>query len=135
MAEVKKKHGCDCGCEHEHKLPHDHGTNTLEIFEKSYENKSFEEVADIFSLVSDSTRLKIFCLLCHTEDCVINIAAAVGMSSPAVSHHLRVLKQSKLIASRKEGKEVYYTVAKTREAELLHGAVDRMMEICCMNEK
>ncbi|MBQ2747756.1 MAG: winged helix-turn-helix transcriptional regulator [Firmicutes bacterium] len=114
-----------------HKLPHDHGTNTLEIFEKSYENKSFEEVADLFSLVADSTRLKIFSLLCHTEDCVINIAAAVGMSSPAVSHHLRVLKQSHLIGSRKVGKEVYYTVAETKEAELLHGAVDRMMEICC----
>lgn len=112
-------------------LPHDHGTNTLEVFEKAYENKSFEEVADLFSLIADSTRLKIFCLLCHTEDCVINIAAAVGMSSPAVSHHLRVLKQSHLIAGRKVGKEVYYTIADTKEAELLHGAVDRMMEICC----
>lgn len=122
---------------HEHnagRLPHDHGTNTLEIFEKSYENKSFEEVADLFSLVADSTRLKIFSLLCHTEDCVINIAAAVNMSSPAVSHHLRVLKQSRLIGSRKIGKEVYYTVADTKEAELLHGAVDRMMEICCNKE-
>lgn len=133
MTDIEKLHECDGGCEHEHmhKLPHDHGTNTLEIFEKSYENKSFEEVADLFSLVADSTRLKIFSLLCHTEDCVINIAAAVGMSSPAVSHHLRVLKQSHLIGSRKVGKEVYYTVAETKEAELLHGAVDRMMEICC----
>lgn len=66
------------------KLPHDHGTHTLEIFKGTYENRSFEDAADIFSLVSDSTRLKIFCLLCHTEDCVINIAAAVQMSSPAV---------------------------------------------------
>lgn len=111
------------------KLPHDHGTHTLEIFEGTFENHSFEDVADIFSLVSDSTRLKIFCLLCHTEDCVINLAAAVQMSSPAVSHHLRVLKNAHLIQSRKVGKEVYYTVADTREAELLHGAVDRMMEI------
>lgn len=115
----------------DHILPHDHGTNTLEVFEKTYENRSFEDVADMFALVGDSTRLKIFCLLCHTEDCVINIAAAVNMSSPAVSHHLRVLKQSKLIASRKVGKEVYYTIANTKEATLLHGAVDRMMEIKC----
>ena len=110
------------------KLPHDHGTHTLEIFKGTYENRSFEDAADIFSLVSDSTRLKIFCLLCHTEDCVINIAAAVQMSSPAVSHHLRVLKNARLISSRKAGKEVYYTVADTREAELLHAAVDKMME-------
>ena len=51
------------------------------------------------------------------------------MSSPAVSHHLRVLKNARLISSRKAGKEVYYTVADTREAELLHAAVDKMMEI------
>ena len=42
------------------KLPHDHGTHTLEIFKGTYENRSFEDAADIFSLVSDSTRLKIF---------------------------------------------------------------------------
>lgn len=113
------------------KLPHDHGTHTLEIFEGTFENKSFEDVADLFSLISDSTRLKIFCLLCHTEDCVLNIAAAIEMSSPAVSHHLRVLKGAKLVSSRKVGKEVYYTIADNREAELLHGAVDRMLEIRC----
>ena len=113
------------------KLPHDHGTNTIEIIEGTLENKSFEEVADIFAIVSDSTRLKIFCLLCHTEDCVINIAAAVEMSSPAVSHHLRVLKNARLVSSKKVGKEVYYTMADTCEAKLLHGAVDKMMQIKC----
>ena len=61
----------------------------------------------------------------------MNIAAAIEMSSPAVSHHLRVLKGAKLVSSRKVGKEVYYTIADNREAELLHGAVDRMLEIRC----
>ena len=115
----------------QYKLPHDHGTNTLEIFAGTHENKSFEDVADIFSLVSDSTRLKIFCLLCHTEDCVINIAAAVDMSSPAVSHHLRILKKSGIISSRRDGKEVYYSLADTPQAKLLHRSIDALFEISC----
>ena len=119
----------------ERKLPHDHGTKTLEIFERSYADKSFEEAAYMFTLIGDSTRLKIFSLLCHTEDCVINIAAAVEMSSPAVSHHLRILKQARLIESRKVGKEVYYTLAESREAELLHAVVDKMMKIKCPEEE
>ena len=112
-------------------LPHDHGTRTFEIFEGTFSETSFEDVADMFSVIADSTRLKVFTLLCHTEDCVINIAATVGMSSPAVSHHLKVLKTYKLISSRKVGKEVYYTVADTNEAKLLHKAVDDMMQIRC----
>ena len=115
----------------DNRLPHDHGTHTMEIFEGTFEHKSFEDVADIFGVLADATRLKVFCLLCHAEDCVVNIAAAVGMSSPAVSHHLKVLKANKLISSHKVGKEVYYTVADTKEAELLHEAVDHMMEIRC----
>ena len=111
-------------------LPHDHGTKTLEVMQE-YNQKSFEEIADVFSLLSDSTRLKIFCLLCHAQDCVINIAAAVDMSSPAVSHHLKVLKTAGLIESCKAGKEVYYSLAKTKEAELLHRAVDEIMQIRC----
>ena len=57
------------------------------------------------SLLSDPSRLRIFWLLCHCEECVMNISALVDMSSPAVSHHLRNLKASGLIVSRREGKE------------------------------
>lgn len=113
------------------KLPHDHGTNTLELIKIVPKVHTFEEVSDSFALISDSTRLKIFWLLCHSEDCVVNIAAAVGMSSPATSHHLRVLKQAKLITSSKKGKEVHYKIADTSEAELLHKSIDSLLEIKC----
>ena len=65
------------------------------------------------------------------EECVSDIAAAVNMSSPAVSHHLRNLKQSGLIISRREGKEVLYTLAKTKEAILVHQMIDDIFEINC----
>ena len=126
---------------HEHKhgetLPHDHGTITGEILEEinsTTERGAFEEASDVFALLGDATRLKIFWLLCHSEDCVINIAAAVGMSAPAVSHHLKMLKQMKLIKSRKIGKEVHYKAVDTDEVKLLHEVVESLLKIKCPTE-
>ena len=112
-------------------LPHDHGTHTLALLENMPELQTFEKVSGTFQMISDPTRLKILWLLCHSEECVINIAAAIDMSSPAVSHHLRVLKQAGLLTSRREGKEAYYTLAKTAEAELVHTIVDSVFDMNC----
>ena len=56
---------------------------------------------------------------------MINISALVDMTSPAVSHHLRQLKASGLIVSRRGGKEVYYTAADTEQSRLLHLAIEK----------
>ena len=53
------------------------------------------------------------------------------MSSPAVSHHLKLLKQSGLITSRRSGKEVYYKAADTEQAQLLHRMIERILQIAC----
>ncbi len=112
------------------KLPHDHGTSEEFLAERPSE-ETFGKASDIFSLIGDSTRLKILWLLCHSNECVINIAAAIDMSSPAVSHHLKVLKSQGLVVSQRKGRETYYTLADTPEAEIVHGAVDSMLEIKC----
>lgn len=119
-------------------LPHDHGTGTAEILQhgklgESFSGDSiiFEETADAFAMLGDTSRLKIFTLLCHTEDCVTNIAAAVNMSLPAVSHHLKMLKAARLLQARKCGKEVYYTIADNQEADLIHKIVDSIMDMKC----
>lgn len=120
------------------KLPHDHGMHTAELLQEidiRPDDATFEKAADTFSLLADSSRLRIFTLLCHTEECVVNIAAAVGMSSPAVSHHLRILKSAGLIESRKDGKEVHYKLADDAEAKLLHAAVDSVLHIKCPEDK
>ena len=83
----------------------------------------------MFRLLDDSSRLRIFWLLCHCEECVANISALVDMSSPAVSHHLRQLREAGLITSRRDGREVYYKAADTIEAQLLHKVTERVMEI------
>ena len=64
----------------------------------------------------------------------MNLSALVEMSSPAVSHHLRQLKASGLIVSRRDGKEVYYKAADTREANLLHRMIEALVEITCPRE-
>ena len=88
-------------------------------------------MTDIFKLLDDTSRVRIFWLLCHCEECVINISALVEMTSPAVSHHLRQLKAGGLIVGRREGKEVYYRAADTEQSRLLHQAIENMMEISC----
>ena len=112
-------------------LPHDHGTHTTELLESRPSQETFDKVSGTFHLISDSTRLKILWLLCHSEECVANIAAAIEMSSPAVSHHLRMLKQAGLLVSHRDGKETYYTLAKTDEADLVHDIVDRVFDMNC----
>jgi DNA-binding transcriptional ArsR family regulator len=112
-------------------LPHDHGYKTSTVLKTMPEQETFDRIASTFDLISDPTRVKILWLLCHTEDCVANIAAAVEMSSPAVSHHLRVFKQAGLLAHRKNGKEVYYTLADTDEARQIHHIVDIVFNLNC----
>lgn len=114
-------------------LPHDHGKCQKEEYLKEQLNKPehFQVVANIFKLLDDTSRVRIFWLLCHCEECVINISALVDMTSPAVSHHLRQLKASGLVVSRREGKEVYYKAAETEQSKLLHQAIEQIMEISC----
>lgn len=112
-------------------LPHNHNTNTEKMLKTKPSDDTFSIVSDTFGLISDPTRLKILWLLSHTEECVMNIAAAVKMSSPAVSHHLRILKSSGLIKGRKARKEVYYTLSDTEEATLVHKIVDSVFDINC----
>ena len=94
-------------------LPHHHENQQRLERLRSFiqEPESFQEVANLCRLLSDNSRVRIFWLLCHCEECVMNLSALVGMSSPAASHHLRQLKDSGLIVSRRVGKEVYYRAA------------------------
>lgn len=112
-------------------LPHDHGDNAAEILKNMPCEQEFQVVADTFKQLCDTSRIRIFWVLCHCEECVINLAALVGMTSPAVSHHLRQLKASGLIVSRRVGREVYYKAADTQRAQLLHIAIEQVMELAC----
>ena len=116
-------------------LPHDHGQIIEKEPERIPEESEFNTVSDVFKQLCDGSRIRIFWILCHYEECVINLAALVGMSSPAVSHHLRQLKSSGLIVSRREGKDVYYKAADTQQVDLLHHMIEDMVEISCPKER
>ncbi len=112
-------------------LPHDHGQHTQKILAQFPDIQDFEISAELFRQLSDTSRLRLFWLLCHCEECVINLSAIMEMSSPAISHHLKLLKSAGLIVSRRDGKEVYYTIADTDKAHTLHDTLESIMAISC----
>lgn len=112
-------------------LPHNHGQNLEILLERIPESEEMRCVADYFKEISDVSRLRVFWLLCHCEECVSNVSAMMDMSAPAVSHHLARLRATGLIVSRREGKEVYYRAADTRAAKLLHRVIEDMIELSC----
>ena len=114
-------------------LPHHHGDEAQlpGIRRELEKTDKFQTISEVFRQLGDPTRVRIFWLLCHCEACVVNISAMMDMSSPAVSHHLRPLRNSGLIVSRRDGKEVYYRAADTAQARLLHQMIERVMEITC----
>lgn len=118
----------------EHTLPHQHNQETPELIKHLPDTEHFQLTADVFKQLSDTTRLRIFWILCHCEECVINIAAIMDMSSPAVAHHLRLLRTSGLIESRREGKETYYRASDSKKAQSLHHMIEEMMEISCIQK-
>lgn len=69
------------------------------------------DLADLFKVFGDSTRLKILNVLFEEEMCVKDISGALNMTQSAVSHQLKVLKQSRLIRSRRDGKQIFYSLA------------------------
>ena len=114
-------------------LPHQHSDEgTMRELQESVETiGSFQTVADVFKQLSDSSRVRIFWLLCHCEACGTELAGIVEMTPPAVAHHLRLLRSSHLLVSRREGKEVYYRAADTAQAQALHHMIEEMVEISC----
>ena len=115
----------------ENRLPHDHGQKIERQPGEMPSVDNFQTVAEIFKQLGDGSRIRIFWLLCHCEECVLNIAALMNMTSPAVSHHLRLLKGSGLIVSRREGKEMYYKTADTQLAQTLHRTIETIARITC----
>ena len=112
-------------------LPHHHAENEEKVIEGMPSDNAILSVSGILKWLGDPSRLRIFWLLCHCEECVINIAALTNMSSPAVSHHLKLLKASGLIVSRRDGREMYYKAADTEMVNSLHTTIESIADISC----
>lgn len=77
---------------------------------KMPEEEKLYDLAELFKVFGDTTRIKILCALFEAEMCVCDIAALLNMNQSAISHQLRVLKQARLVKYRKDGKVVYYSL-------------------------
>ena len=86
------------------------------------------EVSELFKVFGDSTRSRIICALNIEEMCVCDLAALLNMSHSAVSHQLRLLKVSRIVKSRKEGRVVYYSLDDTHIAKIFAMAFEHIME-------
>ena len=86
------------------------------------------EMAELFKMFGDSTRIKILSLLFEGEKCVQEITEATGSSQSAVSHQLRLLKQARLVRSRRNGKQMFYTLADDHVKTILGMAKEHLEE-------
>ena len=75
------------------------------------EETELYDLAELFKVFGDSTRIRILFVLFEAEVCVCDLAAVLNMTQSAISHQLRILKQNKLVKSRREGKSIFYSLA------------------------
>lgn len=100
---MEKIETCKCNVIHEELVN--------EVKDSIPDEEILYDVAELFKVFGDSTRIKIICVLFKSEMCVCDIASILNMSQSAVSHQLRVLKNAKLVNNRRQGKVVYYSLA------------------------
>ena len=87
-----------------------------------------EQIAELFKAFGDPTRVHILSLLMEGERCVGDIAAAVELSQSAISHQLRILKQIHLIKFRRDGKNIWYSLADDHVRTILQMGLEHVME-------
>lgn len=85
-------------------------------------------LSELFKAMADESRIKILYLLSQQELCVCDLAFLLDTNLPAVSHHLRFLKTLNLVRSRRDGKQVFYTLSDSHVPELLETAKNHYME-------
>lgn len=91
-------------------------------------DEEFQDLALLFKMFADETRIKILKALSEAEMCVCDISALLKMSQSAVSHQLASLKKTRLVRSRKQGKVVYYSLNDQHIFNLFHIAVEHILE-------
>ena len=91
------------------------------------DDEVYFELAETFRALADSSRVKIVSSLLQQELCVCDLAAVVGMSESAVSQHLRILRNLRLVKTRREGKLVYYALDDAHVRELLDVSLNHLL--------
>lgn len=109
------EYNCDCNVIHESKVK--------EVKKSMLSDKVINEVASFFKIVGDPTRTKILSILDKNELCVCDIANLLNMTKSSISHQLKTLKEASIVKSKKDGKEVYYTLDDEHVSEVFEVAL------------
>ncbi|MDE6425504.1 MAG: metalloregulator ArsR/SmtB family transcription factor [Ruminococcus sp.] len=86
------------------------------------------DAAELLKVFGDSTRIRIIFVLCRGELCVRDIAKRLEMTQSAISHQLRVLKQARLVSTRRDGKTIFYSLCDDHVKTIFYHAMEHVME-------
>ena len=92
------------------------------------DKQTLEQIADLFKAFGDPTRVAILSLLVDGELCVNDITETMTVSQSAISHQLRILKQARLVRNRREGKQIYYSLADEHVRTIIGQGMDHIEE-------
>lgn len=92
------------------------------------DEEMFYDLAELYKIFGDSTRIKILYALFEAELCVFDISRLLGMTQSAISHQLRVLKQSKLVKFRRDGKTIFYSLADDHVRTIIGMGIEHLCE-------
>ncbi len=98
------------------------------VRDKMPQEDELYDLAEIFKVFGDSTRIKILYVLFEAEMCVCDIAQLLNMTQSAISHQLRILKQSRLVKSRRDGKAVFYSLADSHVRSIINQGIEHIEE-------
>lgn len=108
---------------------HHHDLTSVPLPEQLSPNAELlDDLAELYKIFGDSTRIKILYTLFTEERCVGDIARLLGMTMSAISHQLRILKQARLVKPRREGKMVYYALADDHVRTIFAQGLDHILE-------
>lgn len=108
-------------------------TRQAQVFERLPDDLALD-LAEVFGVLADSTRLKIIATLMHGEVCVCDIAERLSLRQSTVSHQLRLLRNLRLVSFRKDGRTVYYKLCDDHVAALLRQTLDHLREDAPVHE-
>lgn len=86
------------------------------------------DIAELFKVFGDSTRIRILYALNESELCVCDLSAELNMKQPAISHQLKILRQAKLVTGRREGKTVFYSLADDHVKTIIAQGLEHVLE-------
>ncbi|MBP5209292.1 MAG: winged helix-turn-helix transcriptional regulator [Clostridia bacterium] len=92
------------------------------------EREPAQELAELFKIFGDATRLRILYALLRGETCVRDLASSLGMTPSAVSHQLMILRTSKLVRTRRDGKSIYYSLADDHVRTIIEMGTEHILE-------